>query len=38
VVVHIWDDRRLILPASYFTTQVFENWTHTGTRQWGAAA
>lgn len=29
VVVHIWDDRRLILPTSYFTTQVFENWTHT---------
>jgi small-conductance mechanosensitive channel len=29
VVVHVWDDRRLILPTSYFTTQVFENWTHT---------
>jgi small-conductance mechanosensitive channel len=29
VVVHIWDDRRLILPTSYFTSQVFENWTHT---------
>jgi small-conductance mechanosensitive channel len=29
VVVHIWDDRRLILPTSYFTTQPFENWTHT---------
>jgi hypothetical protein len=29
VVVHIWDDRRLILPTSYFTTQTFENWTHT---------
>ncbi len=28
VVVHIWDDRRLILPTSYFTTQPFENWTH----------
>jgi small-conductance mechanosensitive channel len=30
VVVHVWDDRRLILPTSYFTTQVFENWTHRG--------
>ncbi len=29
VVVHIWDDRRLILPTSYFTTRPFENWTHT---------
>ncbi len=27
VVVHIWDDRRLILPTSYFTTRPFENWT-----------
>ncbi|HEU4422017.1 MAG TPA: mechanosensitive ion channel domain-containing protein [Pilimelia sp.] len=27
VVVHIWDDRRLILPSSYFTTKPFENWT-----------
>src|SRR5215207_653552 len=27
VVVHIWDDRRLILPSTYFTTTPFENWT-----------
>src|SRR6476661_1559378 len=27
VVVHIWDDRRLILPSTYFTTPPFENWT-----------
>ncbi|MBI9115785.1 mechanosensitive ion channel family protein [Sanguibacter suaedae] len=27
VVVHIWDDRRLILPCTYFTTTPFENWT-----------
>lgn len=27
VVVHIWDDRRLVLPSSYFTTKPFENWT-----------
>lgn len=27
VVVHIWDDRRLLLPSTYFTTTPFENWT-----------
>ncbi|MFF1876233.1 mechanosensitive ion channel family protein, partial [Kitasatospora herbaricolor] len=27
VVVHIWDDRRLVLPSNYFTTKPFENWT-----------
>jgi small-conductance mechanosensitive channel len=27
VVVHVWDDRRLILPSSYFTQTPFENWT-----------
>ncbi len=27
VVVHLWDDRRLILPSNYFTTTPFENWT-----------
>jgi small-conductance mechanosensitive channel len=27
VVVQIWDDRRLILPTSYFTSKPFENWT-----------
>lgn len=27
VVVHIWDDRRLILPSTYFITTPFENWT-----------
>jgi small-conductance mechanosensitive channel len=29
VVVHIWDDRRMILPTSYFTQTPFENWTRT---------
>jgi hypothetical protein len=28
VVVHVWDDRRLIFPTSYFTTTPFQNWTH----------
>jgi small-conductance mechanosensitive channel len=27
VVVQIWDDRRLILPTSYFTKNPFQNWT-----------
>ncbi|MBT0994523.1 mechanosensitive ion channel family protein [Cellulomonas sp. DKR-3] len=27
VVVHAWDDRRLILPSTFFTTTPFENWT-----------
>jgi hypothetical protein len=27
VVVRIWDDRRLILPSSYFTGTPFQNWT-----------
>nr|WP_204261608.1 mechanosensitive ion channel domain-containing protein [Blastococcus saxobsidens] len=27
VVVHLWDDRRLVLPSTYFTTTPFENWT-----------
>ena len=29
VVVHIWDDRRMVLPSPYFTTTPFENWTRT---------
>lgn len=27
VVVHIWDQRRLILPSSYLTTNPFVNWS-----------
>lgn len=27
VVVRIWDERRVILPSSEFTTKSFENWT-----------
>jgi small-conductance mechanosensitive channel len=27
VVVRIWDDRRLVVPISYFVEQPFENWT-----------
>ena len=29
VVVHIWDQRRLILPISYFLEKPFQNWTRT---------
>ncbi|MGA2658231.1 MAG: mechanosensitive ion channel family protein [Verrucomicrobiota bacterium] len=27
VVLHIWDDRRLIVPLSYFIDKPFQNWT-----------
>ncbi|MFY1632630.1 mechanosensitive ion channel family protein [Solwaraspora sp. WMMB335] len=37
VVVHIWDDRRLILPTSYFTTKPFQNWTRTRSAVLGTA-
>jgi hypothetical protein len=37
VVVHIWDDRRLILPTSYFTTKPFQNWTRTQSAVLGTA-
>ncbi len=32
VVLYLWDDRRLILPSSYFTTNLYENWTRRGGR------
>lgn len=31
VVVRIWDDRRLVLPTSYFLSKPFENWTRAET-------
>lgn len=27
VVVHLWDERRLVMPSTYFTTTPFQNWT-----------
>jgi small-conductance mechanosensitive channel len=30
VVIHLWDDRRLVMPTSYFMSKPFENWTRTG--------
>jgi small-conductance mechanosensitive channel len=37
VVVHLWDERRLVLPTTYFTTKPFQNWTRTGSRVLGTA-
>ncbi len=36
VVVRIWDDRRLVVPSTHFTTQAFENWTRTGSELLGS--
>lgn len=35
VVVQIWDERRVILPSSQFTSQPFENWTRHSAAQLG---
>ena len=32
VVVYVWDERRLILPCTYFTSQPFESWTRNSPR------
>ncbi|MFE9693327.1 mechanosensitive ion channel family protein [Micromonospora sp. NPDC005806] len=37
VVVQSWDDRRLILPTSYFTKTPFQNWTRTEAAVLGTA-
>ena len=26
-IIHIWDDRRLVVPLSYFIEKPFQNWT-----------
>lgn len=36
VVVSIWDQRRLVLPSTYFTTTPFQNWTRTGSELLGS--
>jgi small-conductance mechanosensitive channel len=36
VVVRLWDERRLVLPCTYFTTTPFENWTRSATEIMGA--
>lgn len=35
VVVRIWDQRRLVLPISYFINNPFQNWTRTTADIWG---
>lgn len=35
VVVRLWDERRLVLPCTYFTTEPFENWTRSATELMG---
>ncbi len=36
VVVRLWDDRRLVLPSTHFTTTPFQNWTRTTSEVMGA--
>jgi small-conductance mechanosensitive channel len=36
VSLRLWDERRLILPVSYFTTNPFENWTRHESRILGS--
>lgn len=36
VVVHLWDERRLIVPTTYFTNTPFQNWTRHESRVLGA--
>ncbi|RNL85219.1 mechanosensitive ion channel family protein [Halostreptopolyspora alba] len=35
VTIRVWDERRLVLPVSHFTTNPFENWTKEGTSMTG---
>jgi small-conductance mechanosensitive channel len=35
VVIKTWDERRLIVPTSYFTSTPFQNWTHEESRVTG---
>lgn len=36
VVIHIWDDRRLVVPLSYFIEKPFQNWTRVSARLLGS--
>lgn len=36
VTLALWDERRLVLPTSYFTTAPFQNWTRTESRVVGS--
>nr|WP_202512737.1 mechanosensitive ion channel family protein [Streptomyces sp. SID3343] len=35
LVVNTWDQRRIVMPVSYFTSRPFENWSRTDTRMTG---
>jgi len=36
VVVHIWDDRRLVVPLTYFVENPFQNWTRNSAQLLGS--
>ncbi|MFD0597704.1 hypothetical protein ACFQZ4_39925 [Catellatospora coxensis] len=36
-MVRLWDERRLVLPTTYFTTTPFQHWTRNESRVLGAA-
>ncbi|TIC84334.1 mechanosensitive ion channel family protein [Nocardioides sp. GY 10127] len=36
VVVRLWDDRRMVLPSTYFTSTPFQNWTRKTSELMGA--
>jgi small-conductance mechanosensitive channel len=36
IVVRLWDDRRMVLPSTYFTTTPFTNWTRHSSELLGA--
>lgn len=36
VVLRLWDDRRLVLPCTYFTHTPYENWTRQGSELLGS--
>ena len=36
VVVHIWDDRRLVVPLGHFIEKPFQNWTRNSARLLGS--
>lgn len=36
LAVRTWDDRRIIMPVSYFTSQPFENWSRGGVQMTGS--
>lgn len=36
VVLRLWDDRRLVLPCTYFTSTPYQNWTRQGSELLGS--